>query len=146
VLDAASLSATYNGLAHAATAQAPGATGTSSFTITYDNATAAPTDYKAGGYAVRAVLLNDNYAGETMGTLTIGQAALTVTTASKAKTYGRTFSPADYSGSLSGNVAADHLSIAGYASAGAASATVAGGPYAITATLSDTDTACLTTA
>jgi len=64
------------------------------------------------------------------------KATLTVTTANKSKTYGNTFTA--FTGSLSGLKNGDNISIGSYSSAGSAgTATVAGGPYGISANLSD---------
>ncbi|WP_460613126.1 MBG domain-containing protein [Hymenobacter seoulensis] len=134
----ASLNQTYNGTLRNALAQVTGATGTSTFTYTYDGTSTAPTDVKTGGYQVVATLVNNNYAGSATGVLHINKANLEVITDSKSKPYGSAFALADFTGRLSGNIAADNLSIASFASAGAdATATVTGGPYAISATLRD---------
>ncbi|MBC6992407.1 MBG domain-containing protein [Hymenobacter sp. BT491] len=139
-LNAATLSQIYNGTARSVSAQVTGATGDSHFIYTYNNSLTAPTDYKSGGYAVVATLENPNFSGSASGTLTIRQAPLTVTTDPQSKKYGETFAASSFSGNLSGNVADDHLGIASYTSTGAApTATVAGGPYPISATLSDPD-------
>jgi hypothetical protein len=69
-------------------------------------------------------------------TIDVLPATLTVTTVSKTKTYGATFSA--FSGSVSGLKNGDTIAIAGYGSAGAAAtATVSGGPYVISATLTN---------
>ena len=63
-------------------------------------------------------------------------ATLTVTTASKSKTYGAAFTA--FTGGLTGVKNGDAITVGSYSSAGsAATATVAGGPYVISAALSD---------
>ncbi|PRY15564.1 putative secreted protein (Por secretion system target) [Pontibacter ummariensis] len=110
----------------------------------YASAGAAADATVAGGpYQITATLTaNDRLANynvtETFGKLSVGKAALTVTTADKSKVYGETFTA--FTGDVTGEVAGDEFSIASYASAGAAAdATVAGGPYQITATLTAND-------
>src|SRR4051812_15353691 len=93
----------------------------------------------SGSYTISASgLTSGNYdiSYET-GTLTVNKAALTVTTDAKSKTYGDTFT--GFTGLISGLQYSDDIS-AIYGSAGAAAtATVNGGPYNITATLADPD-------
>ena len=69
----ADLEHTYNGSAKSATATTD-ATGTSSFTFTYDGAGTQPVDHKEDGYNVVATLVNDNYYGSATGKLMINKA------------------------------------------------------------------------
>lgn len=80
--------------------------------------------------------VDNNYAfSYTPGTLTVTPRALTVTPDNKTKIYGDTF--ALYTGVITGIQGGDNIT-ATYASTGApATATVAGSPYPITATLND---------
>src|SRR5262249_12106785 len=75
-IDTASLTPTYDGSSHAATATVSGATGTSSITFTYNGSSAAPT--KAGSYTVVATLVNDNYQGSDTRAMIISPRGLTV--------------------------------------------------------------------
>jgi len=69
-------------------------------------------------------------------TINVLPATLTVTTTSKSKTYGTTFTA--FTGTLSGLKNGDNITLAGFSSVGsAATATVVGGPYTISATLND---------
>ncbi|WP_242918752.1 MBG domain-containing protein [Pontibacter liquoris] len=89
----------YDGSAKFASASTD-VTGTSSFTYTYDGSSAAPVNYKEGGYIVVATLVNDNYSGSTSGTLIINKAATTtlVTLATGPFTYtGSPITPASVS-------------------------------------------------
>jgi hypothetical protein len=72
-VELADLEHTYNGNAKSASASTD-ATGISSFSFTYDGSTELPVNYKAGGYAVVATLVNDNYSGSATGTLLINKA------------------------------------------------------------------------
>src|SRR5206468_1453975 len=78
------LNQTYTGAPKSAGATT-NATGTSSFTFTYDGAATPPT--AAGSYAVVAMLVNDNFSGTTSGTLVIGKATATVTLTGLSPTY-----------------------------------------------------------
>jgi len=79
------LSQTYNGSPRAATATTNPA-GLSGVSITYDGATAAPTN--AGSYAVVATLANANYqATPASGTLVVNKAATTVTLGGLSQVY-----------------------------------------------------------
>ncbi|MER2998982.1 MBG domain-containing protein [Pontibacter populi] len=141
---------TYNGQAHAGSGVASGVLSpvdaltpvTLSYEkltgATYSAMTGAPVD--AGTYKVTATFSgNTNYASAShTATITINPALLTVTTNSRSKSYGQVLTSADFSGSLIGNLASDNISIASFSSAGAVgTATIAGGPYQITATLAD---------
>ena len=64
------LSQTFDDTPKAAVATTDAA-GTSSFTVTYDGSSTAPT--AVGSYAVLATLINDNYTGTASGTLEIAQ-------------------------------------------------------------------------
>jgi hypothetical protein len=102
--------------------------GSTTLTITTTGAT------PAGAYTFTVRTKSGGNTGT--GTLTVGKAPLTVTTVAKSKTYGETFNPANYSGTVTGQKNGDSITIASYASDGAA-AGVNVGAYDITATLSD---------
>ncbi|HET7456053.1 MAG TPA: MBG domain-containing protein [Gemmatimonadaceae bacterium] len=137
---------TYTGAPHAGSGSATGVTGedltpvTLSYSgtggTTYGPSATAPTN--AGTYAVAAsyaASANYNAGSSSAVALTIARAALTVTPANKSKTYGDLFTAFD--GVVTGVVSGDGIT-ASYTSPGAAvTATVAGSPYAITATLND---------
>src|SRR5207245_336578 len=94
----------------------------------------------AGSHTLSAsfAALGDFGASSGSGTLTVNKAPLTVKTDSKSKTYGQPFSASAFTGTVTGQLNGDAITIASNASAGAAaSATVAGSPYTISATLSD---------
>ncbi len=78
-----------------------------------------------------------HYSSTTMSVvINVLKATLTVATADKTKTYGNAFTA--FTGSVSGLKNGDNITIGSFSSAGtAATATVAGGPYAICATLND---------
>jgi CubicO group peptidase (beta-lactamase class C family) len=78
-----SLTATYNGSAHAATATTTPAGLTVGFT--YNGSATAPT--AAGSYTVVATISDPNYAGTATGTLVIAKATATVTLGSLTATY-----------------------------------------------------------
>jgi hypothetical protein len=97
----ASLTQTYTGspLAATATTTPTGLT----VTFTYNGSATAPT--AAGSYAVVGTVNDPNYQGSAAGTLSIGQASLTITANSVAKVYG-TANPV-FSGSVTGEVTGD---------------------------------------
>ncbi len=78
-----SLSATYDGNPHAATAITTPAS--LAVTFTYDGSSAAPT--AAGSYPVVGTINDSNYTGTASGTLVIAKAAATVTLGSLSATY-----------------------------------------------------------
>jgi autotransporter-associated beta strand protein len=111
-------------------------------TASFASPGAATTASVAGGpYAITATLddpnsLLGNYTVTyNSGSLAVTPAPLTVTPANETNTYGSTFTA--FAGTLAGLQNGDNIT-AGYSSPGtAATASVAGGPYAITATLND---------
>ncbi|MBS0631903.1 MAG: hypothetical protein JSS11_08320 [Verrucomicrobia bacterium] len=79
-----SLTSTYNGLAHAATATTSPAGLT--VTYTYNGSSTAPTN--AGDYTVVGTINDANYAGSASATVTVNKAPLTVTADNKSRVYG----------------------------------------------------------
>lgn len=71
------LAQTFDGTAKSISASASGASGTSTFNYTYNGSATEPT--QAGNYAVTATLVNDNFAGNTSGSLVINKASQTIT-------------------------------------------------------------------
>nr|MBB6232349.1 gliding motility-associated-like protein [Mucilaginibacter sp. FT3.2] len=102
-LTLSNLTATYDGTVKSATA-ATNPVGLSGVTLTYDGSATAPT--AAGTYAVLASLTNANYAAaNATANLVIGKRSVTVTAATKTKTYGDVDPALTYtitSGSLAG--------------------------------------------
>lgn len=103
------LTPTYDGTAKAASATTD-ATGSSSFTFTYNGLSTAPTN--AGTYAVVASLSNDNYeASDATADLVIAKAPLTIAATDRTKVYGAVLAlgaataPADFTvtGLVNGN-------------------------------------------
>ena len=94
----------------------------------------------AGSQSLRMVYAGDeHYLGTTSNTITqnVAQAPLIVTPDNQTKTYGSECG--DFTGTVAGIQNADAIT-AGYSSSGsAATASVSGGPYVITATLDDPD-------
>jgi hypothetical protein len=128
--------ASYSGFKNGETLVTSGVTGSPSLTVT-----ATPSSPVSGSpYAITAgvgTLAATNYSFTPVnGQLTLNAAPLTVTTVNKSKTYGDTFNPANYSGTVTGQKNGDSITIASYASDGAAPSAAAGA-YDITATLSD---------
>jgi len=121
-----SLSPTYDGSAHAATATTVPAGLTVSFT--YDGGATAPTD--AGSYAVVGTLVDANYAGSATGALVIGKATATVTLASLAQTYDGTPRVA------TATTVPPGLGVT-FTYAGSATAPTASGSYAVVGTVAD---------
>src|SRR5512137_2504207 len=97
-------------------------------------------------YAIVATLsdpdsrLSNYNVSNTDGVLTVDKASITVTSTNRSKTYGQTLTNADYTGTFTGVVAGDNITVTRASAGDAANATVAGSPYAIVATLSDPDT------
>ncbi|QEE26922.1 hypothetical protein FTW19_02220 [Terriglobus albidus] len=121
-----SLSATYDGNAHAATAITTPTALTVNFT--YNGSTTVPT--AAGSYAVVATISDANYQGTANGTLTIGKATATVTLANLSANYDgsahaatATTTPTGLTVTLTYN--------------GSSSAPTAAGSYAVVATVND---------
>ncbi|WP_162344410.1 MBG domain-containing protein [Pontibacter fetidus] len=128
----ANLEHTYNGDAKSATATTS-ATGSSTYTITYDGAGDLPINYKQGGYAVVATLVNDNYSGSATGTLVINKADQVISWASPAGiTYGTALSATQLNASVTiGNGALTYTPAAG---------TVLGaGPHTLTVSAAETN-------
>ena len=73
------------------------------------------------------------------GVLTVTKAEITVVNTSRSKVYGETLTDGDYTGSISGVVAGDNITVTRASAGDAADATVAGSPYAIVGTLVDPD-------
>jgi hypothetical protein len=71
------------------------------------------------------------------GVLTVTKASITVVNTSRSKVYGVTLTNADYSGSITGVVAGDNITVTRASTGDAANATVAGSPYPIVGTLVD---------
>jgi hypothetical protein len=71
------------------------------------------------------------------GVLTVTKASITVVNTSRSKVYGVTLTNADYSGSITGVVAGDNITVTRASTGSAANATVAGSPYPIVGTLVD---------
>jgi hypothetical protein len=84
VVTLSGLNQTFDGSPKSVTAST-GATGPSTFTITYDGSATPPTD--AGTYAVVATLNNDSFEGTASGNLVIAKAAATVTLANLSQTF-----------------------------------------------------------
>ncbi|HEY2050247.1 MAG TPA: MBG domain-containing protein [Caulobacteraceae bacterium] len=95
---------------------------------TYSEKVAGLTGSAASNYVVATT-------GNTPGTLTIGQAALTITADNQAKVYGAAVPTltVSYSGFISGDSAASLTTAPTISTTATASSSVAGGPYAITA-------------
>ncbi|HEY1115625.1 MAG TPA: MBG domain-containing protein, partial [Chitinophagaceae bacterium] len=104
-----------------------------SVSVTYNGSSSVP--IHAGFYAVEAVLNNSNYkAAIGAGALTIAKKPLTVTAADKIKVYGGPMPV--LSGTLSGNVAGDEITVS-YSTTAIQNSDVVPGGYPITATLFD---------
>ncbi len=122
------LSATYDGNPHAATATTNPASLAASFT--YNGSSTAPT--VAGSYAVIGTISDANYAGTASGTLVIAKAAATVTLGNLTATYDgnphaatATTNPASLAVALTYN--------------GSATAPTAAGSYPVVGTINDTN-------
>jgi autotransporter-associated beta strand protein len=115
-------------------------------TAIYDSPSGDPAGATVAGgpYAIGNTLIDPgNRVGnytiiETLGQLTVTPQFLTVTPADASKTYGQILTSASFGGTMSGLVAGDPITpIFDSPSGDPATSTVAGGPYAISATLSD---------
>ena len=124
-----SLAPTYDGMPEAATATT-NATGTSSFTFTYNGSTTIPT--AAGTYTVVGTLVNTNYQGSDTETLVIGQAPLMVVAANASGVEGQP--PPTFTGTITGIRNSDPITATYSTTPGAANEE---GSYAIMPTLSD---------
>jgi hypothetical protein len=71
------------------------------------------------------------------GELTVTKASITVVNTNRSKVYGETLTDADYSGSITGVVADDDITVTRASTGGVATATVAGSTYSIVGTLVD---------
>src|SRR6185312_14585553 len=102
------------------------------------NATVAGSTYPIVGTLVDAGNRLANYSVTNPdGALTVTAAPLTVVNTSRSKVYGETLSNADYTGSISGLVAGDVITVTRASTGDAANATVAGSTYPIVGTLVD---------
>ncbi|WP_415909992.1 MBG domain-containing protein [Oleiharenicola sp. Vm1] len=121
-----SLTATYDGAAHAATATTT-PTGLT-VTLTYDGAAAAPVN--AGSYAVAATVDDANYTGSASGTLTIAPATATLALGDLTHVYDGSAKAATVTTTPAGIATT-------LAYDGSPAAPVHAGSYAVTATLAD---------
>ncbi|TDD94128.1 beta strand repeat-containing protein, partial [Flavobacterium cellulosilyticum] len=102
------------------------------------NATVAGSTYSIIGTLVDSASRLVNYTiTNPNGTLTVIKASIVVVNTDRSKVYGVTFTNADYSGSITGVVAGDVISVTRASSGDPANATVAGSTYSIIGTLVD---------
>ncbi|TDD98048.1 T9SS type A sorting domain-containing protein, partial [Flavobacterium cellulosilyticum] len=102
------------------------------------NATVAGSTYSIIGTLVDSASRLANYTiTNPNGALTVTKASIVVVNTDRSKVYGVTFTNADYSGSITGVVAGDVITVARASSGDPANATVAGSTYPIIGTLVD---------
>jgi len=123
-----SLTPTYDGTAHAATATTTPAGKT--VTFTYNGLSTAPTN--AGTYTVVGTINDTNYTGTGTGSLVIAQASATVSLGSLAQTYDRNTHPATATTTPAGKTVT-------FTYNGSSTAPTNAGSYTVVGTINDTN-------